>query len=117
MTADEFDRVVQDVLDELPTWVSDTLEHIEVMVLDEPDEEWDPDNLGLLGLYVGTPLPERESNYTGELPDVIYLFRRPHLELGLPVLELQREIAKTLLHELAHYFGFDDETLDEQGWG
>lgn len=117
MTRDDFDAEVEAVLDSLPRWVGDSLEHIDVVVCDEPEPEWDPDELGLLGLYVGTPLPERELNYTGELPDVIYLFRDNHLELDLPPQELRREIGKTLLHELAHYFGFDDDTLDEHGWG
>jgi predicted Zn-dependent protease with MMP-like domain len=45
------------------------------------------------------------------------VFREPHLELGLPVDELREEIAKTLIHEIAHYFGIDDDHLDEIGWG
>ena len=70
-----------------------------------------------MSLYVGTPLPERGIDYAGELPDVIYIFRRPHLELDLPPDELQDEIVKTLIHEIAHYFGIDDDHLDEIGWG
>jgi predicted Zn-dependent protease with MMP-like domain len=71
----------------------------------------------MLGLYMGVPLPERGIDYAGELPDVIYIFRYPHLELGLPADELRGEIAKTLVHEIAHYFGFDDDYLEEIGWG
>ena len=59
----------------------------------------------------------RESGNAGELPDVIYLFRKPHLEMGLPPEELRDEIAKTLIHEIAHYFGIDDDHLDDIGWG
>ena len=117
MTADEFDLEVEITLRMLPEPVRDALRHIDIVVLDEPDPEWDPEGLGLLGLYVGTPLPERDHNYSGELPDVIYVFRQPHLALGLELTELKREIGKTVLHELAHYFGFDDDTLDEHGWG
>ena len=47
----------------------------------------------------------------------IYIFRQPHLELGLPPDELRDEIARTLIHEVAHYFGIDDDHLDEIGWG
>jgi predicted Zn-dependent protease with MMP-like domain len=51
------------------------------------------------------------------LPDVIYIFRRPHLQLGLAANELREEVARTLIHEVAHYFGIDDDHLDEIGWG
>ena len=102
---------------DLPEWVQNGLDNVEVLVVDEADENLDPEGEGLLGLYVGTPLPERGSDYAGELPDVIYIFRRPHLELALPPAELQDEIVKTLIHEIAHYFGIDDDHLDEIGWG
>ena len=101
----------------LPDWVQDALDNIEVLVLEEADEDLDPDGEGLLGLYLGLPLPERGIDYAGELPDVIYIFRRPHLELGLPTEELREEIVKTLIHEVAHYFGIDDDHLDDIGWG
>jgi len=101
----------------LPDWVRDALDNIEILVVDEADETMDPDRQGLLGLYVGLPLPERGVDYAGELPDVIYLFRKPHLGLNLGPTELRREIVKTLVHEIAHYFGFDDDRLEELGWG
>lgn len=117
MNHSEFEAVVREAMDGLPEWVGNALDNVEVLVVDEPDEEQDPDGEGLLGLYTGLPLTERESNYAGELPDVIYIFRRPHLELGLPDDELRDEIARTLIHEIAHYFGIDDDHLDEIGWG
>jgi len=117
MNHSEFEDAIHEVLDHLPDWVHDGLENIDVLVLDEPGEEHDPDGEGLLGLYVGIPLPERGVDYAGELPDVIYIFRQPHLELGLPLDELRNEIATTLIHEIAHYFGIDDDHLDEIGWG
>jgi predicted Zn-dependent protease with MMP-like domain len=51
------------------------------------------------------------------MPDTIWIFRQPHLELGLPPDALREEIRRTVLHELAHYFGLDDDYLDEIGWG
>jgi predicted Zn-dependent protease with MMP-like domain len=113
----EFENAVHDALERLPDWVRRALDNIEVLVEDRPDAELDPDGEGLLGLYVGLPLPERGVDYAGELPDVIYVFRLPHLELALPPDELRREIARTLIHEIAHYFGIDDDHLDEIGWG
>jgi len=114
---DEFEAVVDAALEHLPDWVHEALENIEILVLDEADERLDPDGDGLLGLYVGVPLHERGSDYAGELPDVIYLFRNPHLDLGLDAAELRDEIARTLIHEIAHYFGIDDDQLDTLGWG
>ena len=117
MEHDEFESFVHDTLEALPEWVRDALHNIEFLVLDEADEHLDPDNEGLLGLYTGVSLPERGADYAGELPDVIYIFRRPHLEMGLTANELREEVAKTLIHEIAHYFGIDDDHLDEIGWG
>ena len=117
MDHEAFVSVVHDVMDDLPEWVHNALDNLEVLVLDDADETLDPDGEGLLGLYTGLPLPERGVEYAGELPDVIYLFRLPHLALGLPPDELRMEIAKTLIHEVAHYFGIDDDHLDDIGWG
>ncbi len=104
-------------MDLLPEWVHAALDNIEVLVVDEADADLDPDGEGLLGLYVGVPLTERGADYAGELPDVVYIFRQPHLELGLSPSDLRAEIAKTLIHEIAHYFGIDDDHLDDIGWG
>jgi predicted Zn-dependent protease with MMP-like domain len=117
MDHNEFESVVHDAMSSLPDWVHEALHNLEVLVMDEADAELDPEGQGLLGLYVGLPLTERGNDYAGELPDVIYIFRQPHLELGLPPDELNAEIARTLIHEIAHYFGIDDDHLDEIGWG
>lgn len=117
MKQSEFEAVVRGAMDGLPEWVRNALDNIEVLVIDDPDEDQDPEGQGLLGLYTGLPLTERGVDYAGELPDVIYIFRRPHLALGLPPDELRNEIARTLIHEIAHYFGIDDEHLDDIGWG
>ncbi len=100
----------------LPDWVRDALDNIEVLVVDEADAHLGEDAQDLLGLYVGLPLTERDTDYAGELPDVIYIFRRQHLALDLPPDVLRDEIAKTLIHEIAHYFGLDDDRLEELGW-
>ena len=117
MDHDELEQFVADTIARLPDWVQEALDNVEFLVLEEADEYLDPDGDGLLGLYTGVPLPERGSDYAGELPDVIYVFRRPHLELGLAPQGFREEVAKTLIHEIAHYFGIDDDHLDEIGWG
>lgn len=116
MEHEQFEAVVHDVMASLPDWVHAAFDNIDLLVMDEAGEELDPGGEGLLGLYVGLPLTERGIDYAGELPDVIYIFRQPHLDLGLPEPELRQEIAKTLIHEIAHYFGIDDDHLDEIGW-
>jgi predicted Zn-dependent protease with MMP-like domain len=112
----QFEAVIRRAIAEFPDWVREELENIDILVVDEPDGELDPDGEGLLGLYVGTPLPERSTESAGELSDIIYIFRRPHLDLGLTTNELLKEIVTTLTHEIAHLFGIDDDHLDDLGW-
>lgn len=112
-----FDRIVDDTLEQLPAEIRTRLVNVEIVIEDRPSADLDPDGDGLLGLYTGTPLTEREANHAGELPDVIYLFREPHLGLGLSAEETEQEVRTTLIHEIAHYFGIDDDHLDDIGWG
>lgn len=114
---EEFDAIVQSALDQLPDWVHEALEHVQVVVRDSPVPELGEKGEGLLGLYVGVPLTERSVEDVGELPDIIYVFREAHIELGLSPEALSEEVARTVIHELAHYFGIDDEHLDRIGWG
>jgi predicted Zn-dependent protease with MMP-like domain len=117
MVPEQFDDLVGQVLDDLPAWVRAAFDNVTIMVEDAPDPELLADGEDLLGLYTGTPLPERGVNYGGVLPDVIYIFRQPHLALGLAEPELREEIARTVLHEIAHYFGIDDQHLEANGFG
>lgn len=99
------------MLEELPRWVVDKIDNLTVVV-----EEHPPKELGdVLGVYEGVALSER-GDYFGVMPDTIVIFRRPHLDLGLGRTELEAEIRKTVLHELAHHLGIDDDRLTELGW-
>ena len=117
MTPAEFEAAVQHAVDHLPDWVHEALEHIEIVIMDEAGPDIEEEGEGLLGLYVGVPLTERSVEDAGDLPDIIYIFRKPHLDLGLAEPALREEIAKTLVHEIAHYFGIEDDHLDQIGWG
>jgi predicted Zn-dependent protease with MMP-like domain len=111
MQRDEFGRHVRAALDLLPPELARALENVAVVVEDENPE--DPD---LFGLYHGIPLPERGSSYAGQLPDQISIYRLP-LEDEFPdPEELVEEIRITVLHELAHYFGIDEDRLSELGY-
>ena len=106
-----FEEHVERALDSLPAELRAAMSNVEIVVEDENPE--DPD---LLGLYLGIPLTER-GEYAGVLPDKIAIYRRPlEDEFGHDPELLQEEIRITVLHELAHHFGIDEDRLSELGW-
>jgi predicted Zn-dependent protease with MMP-like domain len=107
----EFERHVRNALDLLPPQLASALENVAVVVEDEH-----PDDPDLFGLYDGIPLPERTSMDSGRLPDRISIYRLPLVETFEDPAELEDEIRITVLHELAHYFGIDEDRLDELGY-
>ena len=113
MTAGEFDEAVGDALDDVPAALLDLMDNVVFLVEDEPPSD-DPD---LLGLYDGTPLTERNDGWaSGALPDRITIFRGPTLRMCQTREEILEEVAVTVVHEIAHHFGIDDERLHELGW-
>jgi len=116
----KFEDMVQAAFDALPVHFRDKLRNVEIVVKDSPDAyELDladvdhPDDL--LGFYDGIPLTERSFGYDMTIPDVIYIYRRPHLLECKALDELQDVVGRTLRHEIAHYFGIDDDRLEELG--
>lgn len=105
-----FDDHVRAALDELPPHIAEALKNVAVVVEDENAEE--PD---LLGLYHGVPLPDR-GDMAGTLPDRISIYRIPLEESFPDPDELRSEIRITVLHELGHYFGLDEDRLAELGY-
>jgi predicted Zn-dependent protease with MMP-like domain len=108
----EFESVVDRALEGLPAWVVERLDNLHVVVQDRPS----PEQGDVLGLYEGVSLLERSGDYWGALPDRIIVFRKPHLDMGLSSHELEEEIRRTVLHEIAHHLGIDDNRLEELGW-
>ena len=105
-----FDDVVRSALDELPPELAAGLRNVAVVVEDE-----NPDDPDLYGLFEGVPLTEGGPD-AGELPNTIAIYRRP-LEADFPEeAELREEIRITVLHELGHYFGLDEDRLAELGY-
>lgn len=118
----KFDALFEQALAELPEKFARWLEEVPVILEDEPPEdlleEIGVDEDGeLLGSYHGVALTRRSVEDTARVPDQIYIFRRPLIEMCEDEGELAAEIRKTLLHELGHYAGFDEDDLEEMGYG
>ena len=112
MDAAEFEQAVGDALDAVPPELMRLLDNVVFFVEDEPPSD-DPD---LLGVYDGTPLTERGDAWAGALPDRITIFRGPLTRMCEDREDLLDEIAVTVVHEIAHHFGIDDERLHALGW-
>ncbi len=112
MDAAAFEELVIDELDRLPDDMVEGLENVVFVVEDRPEDG----SLDLLGLYDGLALTERTQYGMGELPDRIVVYREPHLAQCETDDELRDEIHTTLVHEIAHFYGIDDEQLHEMGW-
>ena len=114
----EFARVVQDALDELPPPILERLRNVPVIADDRPSEEMVRDGTDprILGLFHGLSMP-RESTLGPAYPDTIHLFQRNIERVSADERELREEIRVTVLHETAHYFGFDEDELRRLGLG
>ncbi len=110
---EEFERLVIDELDLLPDDMVDGLDNVIFVVEDRPEDG----ELDTLGLYDGVALTERGQYGFGEMPDRIVVFREPVLALCADLDELHDQIHITLVHEIAHFYGIDDDRLHDLGWG
>jgi predicted Zn-dependent protease with MMP-like domain len=112
MSSERFEELVSDALDLIPPELARAFDNVVVLVADRHPEE--PE---LLGLYEGIALTERDSTYAGALPDTITIFSASLLEICDTEAEVVEEVAITVIHEIAHHFGIDDDRLHELGWG
>ena len=112
LTRREFELLVADALDEIPQELTAAMDNVVVLV-----EDRHPTEPELLGLYEGVALTERDSSYGGVLPDRITLYRDAITEICADRDEVVEEVAVTVVHEIAHHFGIDEDTLHELGWG
>ncbi|MEV5704876.1 metallopeptidase family protein [Actinoallomurus sp. NPDC052274] len=110
VTREEFEDLVAEALDTIPPDLTDLMRNVVVLVEDVAPEP------GLLGLYEGVPLTERGDTYAGYLPDRITLYRGPLQAICRTRDDLVKEVRTTVVHEIAHHFGIDDERLHELGW-
>jgi predicted Zn-dependent protease with MMP-like domain len=112
VSAEEFEDLVGQALDTIPARLAHAMQNVVVLVEPEPPDD-DPD---LLGLYEGVPLTERDGWYAGVLPDRITIFRGPVLRLCSTYAEVVEEVRVTVVHEVAHHFGIDDDELHDLGY-
>jgi len=116
----DFYELVERAVEGLPPELSRLLDNVAIVVDDWPDYSTPLVSGGptetLYGLYEGVPLTERGAGYYGVLPDKITIFRGP-LERDFAKDELEEQVRITVVHEIAHYFGFDEERLEDLGWG
>ena len=118
MSEADFEAAVSDALEQLPAEVARAMDNVAVFIDDDyiPQPGEDPDTV-LLGLYEGVPLTERDSWWdAGSLPDRITIYRQPILDICSSREDVVEEVAVTVIHEIAHHFGIDDQRLHELGW-
>ena len=109
MPRERFEELVGLALDEIPDELWDRMDNVAVTVVERPPEP------GLLGLYEGVPLTER-GDYNGVLPDKISIYRSSLLDFCSSEADIVEQVRITVIHEVAHHFGIDDDRLDELGW-
>lgn len=112
MSEERFEELVSDALDLIPPELTGAIDNVVVLV-----EARDPEEPSLLGLYRGIALTERDSHYGGSLPDTVTIYREAILDICEDEEQVVEEVAITVIHEIAHYFGIDEERLHQLGWG
>jgi predicted Zn-dependent protease with MMP-like domain len=109
VSPERFEELVAQALDELPDWVHERLDNVEVIVVDRPAGG----DRSLLGLYEGIPLTRRGTGYAGVLPDRISIYRENIQRICNGETELRARVKRTVVHEVAHFFGISDDRLRE----
>lgn len=112
MSTADFEILVNRAIDEVPDELASLINNCVILVEDEAPS----DAPGLLGLYDGIPLTERGDFYSGALPDRILIFRNPTLAICDTVEDVVEEVHITVVHEIAHHFGIDDDRLHDLGY-
>jgi predicted Zn-dependent protease with MMP-like domain len=113
LSRERFEELVSEALDTIPSDLSRLIDNVAIFVEDESPAGEPP----LLGLYEGIPLTSRDRSYAGTLPDRITIFRRPIMRSCATEAEVVRQVRITVVHEVAHHFGIDDDRLHELGYG
>lgn len=111
IAVEDFEGLVGDALDEIPDALARLIDNVVVLVEDRHETE------DLLGLYDGVPLTERDDYGGLVMPDRITIYRLPICEICRTRDEVVEEVLVTVVHEIAHHFGIEDDELHRMGWG
>lgn len=114
-----FEQMVAEAVEDLPADLAEKMSNVEIVIDGYPtddllDSGFDPGRL--LGLYQGVPLTRRAEGYFGVLPDRITLFQENIERAARSASGLKQIVRRTVIHEIAHHFGIDDDRLEELGW-
>jgi len=121
LTLEEFDALVAEAIDSLPPALRERIRNVAIVVENAPSaaqlrRNRVPPGGTLLGLYEGIPLTQRTAHYGNVVPDKITLFQAPiEAAAGYDPERIRRQVRRTVVHELAHHFGIDDDRLEELG--
>lgn len=118
ITPEQFDLLVSEAIDSLPSEYIDNMSNVAIVVEDEPNEEQRTklhlvNGVTLYGLYEGIPLTRRSGNYSMVLPDKITIFRLPIVYGSTDIAALKEQIKRTVWHEIAHHYGLDHDRINE----
>jgi predicted Zn-dependent protease with MMP-like domain len=111
-----FEKMVKEAIETIPPEMKERLENVAFLVQKNPSDlpyDWEEDGQGLLGLYHGISRKDRGVSYGNVLPDRIVIYQRPLEKISSNLEELKENIRQTVIHEVGHYFGFDEEELRE----
>ncbi|MCM1013845.1 metallopeptidase family protein [Brevibacterium sp. XM4083] len=112
LSDEEFDAILDEAVESLPAGVTDELDNVALFVEDRPEDG----SRTLLGLYHGIPIGERGQSGL-EMPDTIFLYRDNLIAFARDRDDLREQLVITIVHEIAHFYGIDDDRLHEIGWG
>src|SRR5512140_3432803 len=122
MDRDAFEALVRDALDDVPELFAQYLQNVAIVIEDEPTPEllrslgMNPRHDTLFSLYRGVPLSQRGAGYGNMLPDTISIFYRPILHACRTPEQIRREIRRTVIHEIGHFFGLDENAIRDLGY-
>ncbi len=111
LTDDRFEELVEQAIDAIPPKLTDLMDNVVILV---EREGKDPN---ILGLYDGVPLTERDDYGSMVMPDQIFIYQDPISAICATEEEVRNEVLITVVHEIAHHFGIDDDRLHQLGWG
>lgn len=111
VSQERFEEMIDDALDNITDEFAQHMRNVVILAHDR-----NPDDPTLLGLYEGVPLPERTFDHTGFLPDAIFIYKEALEDICTSEEQLAHEVYVTVMHEVGHFFGLDEDDLHRLGY-